>query len=110
MPRIMRDVAKSALAATVSLGVGAAVLVAAARPAVSQNIIPAADGGWYDETGFHDPMNTNFLCGLASVQGAGDEFRNFFVFDLSASTPRCRVAVLGAPEAPASSRFAGVMR
>jgi outer membrane scaffolding protein for murein synthesis (MipA/OmpV family) len=54
--------------------------------AQTQNI-HVTDSGWYDATGFHNPVNTNYLVG--DVRGSicsphcTDDFRDFFVFDLS---------------------------
>src|SRR6188474_865495 len=45
-------------------------------------VIPHTDRGWYDNTGFHNPSNPNYVVG-------GDSFghyHNFFVFDLSGVT------------------------
>jgi len=42
--------------------------------------ITNSDSGWYDVTGFHDPSVVNYIAG----QFFGDQWRNFFVFDLSA--------------------------
>lgn len=39
----------------------------------------AVDTGWYDMTGFHDPVNVNYLVGDFS----GVNYHNFSVFDLS---------------------------
>jgi hypothetical protein len=41
------------------------------------------DRGWYDATGFHDPLNKNYAVGRALYQFGVQESRNFFVFDLS---------------------------
>jgi hypothetical protein len=43
-------------------------------------VLDAFDSGWYDNTGFHDPTNENYVTGL--LPGAG-ELRNFFAFDPS---------------------------
>jgi len=48
------------------------------------------DRGWYNESVFHDPTNTNY--GVGDGRGPNctascfDDFRNFFVFDLSGIT------------------------
>jgi hypothetical protein len=41
------------------------------------------DSGWYNNSGAHDPSNTNYIVG--SCCGAS-EFRNWFVFDISGLT------------------------
>lgn len=41
----------------------------------------ALDRGWYDETGFHSPSNTNYIAGLCSNCGVPIH-RNFFVFNI----------------------------
>ena len=40
------------------------------------------DSGWYDNSGFHGPMNENYL----ASDDNGPIFRNWFVFDLSGVT------------------------
>ena len=48
-------------------------------PADGSFTLTALDTGWYDQTGFHDAANTNYISGRS-----GDvEHRNFTVFDLS---------------------------
>src|SRR6187455_1318060 len=42
-------------------------------------VIPHTDRGWYDNTGFHNPSNPNYVVGDTSFNIT----RNFFVFDLS---------------------------
>jgi hypothetical protein len=42
-------------------------------------VIPHTDRGWYDNTGFHNPGNPNYVVGDTSVTVT----RNFFVFDLA---------------------------
>lgn len=44
-------------------------------------VLNALDRGWYNDTGFHDPANPNYIAGLCSNCG-GPIFRNFFVFDI----------------------------
>jgi hypothetical protein len=41
--------------------------------------VDAADSGWWDSTGSHDASNDNFIVGTL-----GTQYRDFFVFDLSA--------------------------
>jgi hypothetical protein len=38
------------------------------------------DSGWWDDTGFHDATNKNYVAGITDT---GHENRDFFVFDLS---------------------------
>lgn len=45
----------------------------------SAQLVTAVDQGWYDETGFHDPSNTNVFLGAF---GGYPLTRNFFVFQL----------------------------
>jgi hypothetical protein len=45
-------------------------------------IIDATDTGWYDDSGFHNPANDNYIAGADAVSGVVD-FHNFFVFDLT---------------------------
>lgn len=47
------------------------------------NVLNSADNGWYDDTGFHNPDNTNIFTGWIS-NGEQNEVRSFFVFDISA--------------------------
>jgi hypothetical protein len=46
--------------------------------------LTSVDTGWYDSTGFHDPLNPNYIVG-SSTDGdrPGVGFRNFGIFDLS---------------------------
>jgi hypothetical protein len=44
--------------------------------------ITAADSGWYNSTGLHDPFNGNYLVGLPP--DAPGQYRNWFVFDVPA--------------------------
>jgi len=46
-------------------------------------IIITTERGWYDETGFHNPGNTNYVAGQIVLPGRLGLFHNFFVFDLS---------------------------
>ena len=47
-------------------------------------VISYTDSGWYDDTGFHNPSNQNYIAGLCSACGGGGAvFRNWFVFDLT---------------------------
>ena len=46
----------------------------------------AVDSGWYNDAGFHDATNQNYIAGLCSDCG-GAVFRNFFVFDLTGVGP-----------------------
>jgi hypothetical protein len=47
--------------------------------ATADTVIPHTDRGWYDNTGFHNPGNPNYVVGDTGV----GVVRNFFVFDLS---------------------------
>jgi hypothetical protein len=46
--------------------------------------LTSVDTGWYDSTGFHDPLNPNYIVG-SSTDGDRPRvgFRNFGIFDLS---------------------------
>lgn len=57
----------------------AALGLADARPA-SAALINTTERGWYNSTGFHDPLNSNYITGFEAF---GAEYRNFLVFDLS---------------------------
>jgi len=59
------------LLAAVAIGLGASPAKAA--------FVNATDRGWYDDTGFHDPSNLNYIAGF----DRGTQYRDFFVFDLS---------------------------
>ncbi len=62
-----------------------ALLSGSVPPATAQEItINAEDSGWYDETGFHDPTNTNYVVGRGENNLV---MRNFFVFDLRCGFP-----------------------
>ncbi len=49
-------------------------------------VLGATFTGWWDETGFHDASNNNYIAGVCgssdSCNGSDLELRNFFVFDL----------------------------
>lgn len=46
-------------------------------------VFNATDSGWYQSDGsFHNSANENFFVGTNSFGGSGEEFRNFFLFDL----------------------------
>ncbi|MBA3485130.1 MAG: hypothetical protein H0T51_25315 [Pirellulales bacterium] len=50
-------------------------------------VIPHTDRGWYAETGFHNPSNSNYVVGdWRTFLFAPADSRNFFVFDLSSIT------------------------
>ena len=50
-------------------------------------VIPHSDRGWYAETGFHNPGNSNYVVGDSrTFLFAPADSRNFFVFDLSSIT------------------------
>ena len=51
-------------------------------------VLNFTDTGWYDQTGFHDSTNENYLTG----RSAGFEYRSFYVFNIP-NTPR---AIVGA--------------
>lgn len=46
--------------------------------------LAATDSGWYTNTGQHSTVNQNYLAG--SLTTGKEEYRNFFVFDLSGVT------------------------
>jgi len=62
------------MAVAIALGV-----VAIPATAQVQVVIDATDRGWYTALGNHQPDNTNYVAGHASIH----TFRNWFVFDLS---------------------------
>lgn len=41
------------------------------------------DQGWYSQTGFHDPGNSNYIVGQCTSCAEGPEYRNWFAFDIS---------------------------
>jgi hypothetical protein len=45
-------------------------------------ILNSTDTGWYNNSGFHDSANTNYIAGDEEAM----EFRDFFVFDLTGIT------------------------
>jgi hypothetical protein len=55
-------------------------------------VINYTDRGWYTPEGLHRPVNTNYLVGdnrgggCTTSETCKDDFRNFFVFDLSGVT------------------------
>ncbi len=56
-------------------------------PAAEAVVLNASDSGWYDEGGFHDPDNPNWIAGECSNCGLVGEYRDFFVFDLAGVAP-----------------------
>ena len=44
------------------------------------------DSGWYNDQGFHDSTNKNYIAGHVVVGPVTRAFNNFFVFDLSGVT------------------------
>jgi large repetitive protein len=56
-----------------------ALLLFAGSSRAATIVIDAFDSGWYDDSGSHTQSNENYLVGWR-----GAEYRNFFVFDLSA--------------------------
>ncbi len=56
-----------------------ALLLVAGRAGAATIVIDATDSGWYDDSGSHTQSNENYLVGWR-----GAEYRNFFVFDLTA--------------------------
>jgi hypothetical protein len=66
-------------------------------------VVSTVDQGWYDERGFHDFNNMNYLVGNATGFGMGAgyvEYRNFFVFDLSTVSKPIASATLALYELP----------
>ena len=45
--------------------------------------ISNSDSGWYDDTGFHDPSNQNYIAGQYVFDGETFTQNNFFTFDLA---------------------------
>src|SRR5262245_29141812 len=69
----------------VVVGAVSMVAVVAFAPPADAVVVNASDSGWYQQSGFHDPDNLNWIagqCSICDVPGLG-EYRNFFVFDLS---------------------------
>jgi hypothetical protein len=75
----------------VSILFASAILAVISTSAFAETLdIEWTDRGWYNESVFHDPNNTNYGVGdgRSSFCRAScfDDFRNFFVFDLSGVT------------------------
>jgi len=90
----------------------AVLLVCATAQNAAAVTIDATDRGWYGDNGDHRPAVLNYLAGdcdgTTCVAGAStgiDEFRNFFVFDLSGVTAPIGSATLRLFNTPASSPF-----
>lgn len=49
------------------------------------DVVSLVDSGWYDNTGYHDPSNLNYIAGRDYDPFAPRDisYKNFFVFDLS---------------------------
>jgi large repetitive protein len=54
-------------------------LTAAGNASADSISIINSDSGWYNDTGFHDPTNTNYI----ACENCTVPVRNFFVFNLS---------------------------
>ena len=62
-------------------------------------VLNAESTGWYDWTGYHDPLNLNYITGFCSAYDCGSDtnFHSYFVFDLSAISGPITSATLSAP-------------
>ena len=69
------------------------VLFSGNQMASADFTINATDSGWYDEDGFHDPFNTNYLAGW-EPDFSGNQYHNFMVFDTSSITETVSSATL----------------
>ena len=57
--------------------------------------IDATDTGWYDDSGFHNVANTNYITGtIVDLQGNKTFHRSFASFDLSSYSGRLESAVM----------------
>ena len=79
----------------------AALLVCASAQHAAAITIDATDRGWYGDNGTHNTSILNYLAGdcgggtcVAGTNTGIDEFRNFFVFDLSGVTAPIASATL----------------
>ncbi len=79
----------------------AALLVCVAAQNAAAVTIDATDRGWYGDNGDHRPAILNYLAGdcrgatcQAGLNVGADEFRNFFVFDVSGVTAPIVAATL----------------
>jgi Ca2+-binding RTX toxin-like protein len=64
-----------------NLAASATVSIADDEPPLNTITLNAADTGWYDVTGYHDPGNTNYFVGDLSLL-----HRNWFTFNLPTLT------------------------
>jgi hypothetical protein len=64
-----------------NLAASATVSIADDEPPLNTITLDAADTGWYDVTGYHDPGNTNYFVGDLSLL-----HRNWFTFNLPTLT------------------------
>ncbi|AKV67092.1 Alkaline phosphatase [Microcystis panniformis FACHB-1757] len=64
-----------------NLAASATVSIADDEPPLNTITLDAADTGWYDVTGYHDPGNTNYIVG--DYYGL---YRNWFTFNLPTLT------------------------
>ncbi|MFM6550430.1 MAG: beta strand repeat-containing protein, partial [Microcystis panniformis] len=65
-----------------NLAASATVSIADDEPPLNTITLDAADTGWYDVTGYHDPGNTNYVVG----DYYGSSWRNWFTFNLPTLT------------------------
>jgi hypothetical protein len=66
-----------------NLASSATVSIADDEPPLNTITLNAADTGWYDSTGYHDPGNTNYFVGDYDYYGL---YRNWFTFNLPTLT------------------------
>lgn len=64
------------------LGAAAATMALCQHATAQVITLEAVDSGWYNNTGFHNPVNTTYVVGALG----GAQYRNFLVFDLSGIT------------------------
>ncbi len=92
-----------------------AVLLLCATPQNAAAItIDAPDRGWYGDNGTHNTSVLNYLAGdcdggtcVAGTNTGIDEFRNFFVFDLSGVTGAIVAATLRLDNTDGTAQFPG---
>ena len=67
-----------------SFGLAVVLTFVASVPAYGATIVlSAVDTGWYNNSGFHDPTNPNYIVGEGVGVPTPPLFRDFFIFDLS---------------------------
>lgn len=56
--------------------------------------LTATDSGWYFQSGYHDPVNNNYIVGDCTSCSRSGSYNDYFVFNLASTLPTITSAVL----------------